>query len=197
VTTLKRPTTTTSRRECSGGKGHDDAATLVEYLISHGGKVAQTNGEIAHAIGFMMARGGGTYTVDMARFNNAVAHVKDRTLGNGPCTGYRLHYRPIAKSGTGSMMALVDPNGSIDHVTAAIENAKGWMAREAQHHTENLRQIETFETLAMHAFKRGDHDGYRACTKASMDIDRDGTVSPSTMAELNVWLGALAAASKP
>jgi hypothetical protein len=182
-------TATTSRKNCRGGRSHTDAKLLVEYIFTHGGSVKKTNEEIAFDLGFVISHGGGMRQVDTSRFVQARNHVKDGVVANAPCTGYRLHYRTSA---SGSEYTLIDPSGSLGHhAKAVIETIRGWAVREAQHHTENLRQTETFEALGDHALAQGDKHGYRLCNKASIEIERDGTVSPTTLAEINVWMSTL------
>jgi hypothetical protein len=65
------------------------------------------------------------------------------------------------------------------------------MSREAQHKTENAREVETWERLGDHALARGDKAGYRICVGAAVELDRDGTVSSKTMAEAAVWVEAI------
>jgi hypothetical protein len=179
-------------KRCRAGRGHDDALALVEYLIARGGSAQQTNETIAMALQMLVNRGGGNWQVDTSRFVQARNHVKDGTTEDGkPCSGYRLHYRTSAR---GSELTLIDPVGDLGpHASVAVETIRGWMTRESQHHTENHRQIETVERLGDHALARGDREGYRLCTRMSVELERDGTVSPSTMAEVQVWLGSLAA----
>lgn len=156
-------------KKCRKGKTHDDALALVEYLMARGGKVAKTNEAIAIELGML------------------------KKLGGGNLHGYRLHYRASGRGG--SELTLIDPTGDLGpHANAAIESVRGWMSREAQHHTENQRQIETWERLGDHALAQGDKTGYRICARASVELERDGTVSQATMAEAAVWLNAMDAA---
>jgi flavin-binding protein dodecin len=186
---------TTTRKNCRGGRVHDDALALVEYLLAQGGRVAKTNDSLAFDLSFVINHGGGVRQVDKSRFAQARNHVKDSVRGGGPCCGYRLHYRSTVRN---TEYALIDPNGSLgSHLDAAIETVRGWAVREAQHHTENQRQVETFEVLGDHALSRGDKEGYRICVKAAVELDRDGTVTSNTMADLQVWLSNLMAAVTP
>lgn len=184
ITTLKR---------CRKGRTHDDGLLLVEYLMARSGKVEKTNEAIAMDLGMLKNLGGGMRKVDAARFVQARNHVKDGTEADGrPCCGYRLHYRSTARH---TEFALIDPTGDLGpHLAAAIESVRGWLTREKQHHTENQRQIETWERLGDHALARGDKAGYRICARASVELERDSTVSDKTMAEAAVWTDALRAA---
>lgn len=179
--------TTTSLKKCRGGRGHDDALALVEYLMARAGKVEKTNEQIALDLGMLVSRGGGMHQVDGSRFTQARRHVQDGTTGDGkPCSGYRLHYRTSAKGGE---FVLIDPSGDLGpHATAIFESVRGWMVREQQHKTENLRQSETFDRLGDHALSRGDKSGYRLCARCSVELERDGTISPATIADLAVWI---------
>lgn len=180
----------TTRKVCRGKRGHDDAIALVEYLMNRGGKVEKTNEAIAMDLAMMVNRGGGNWQVDVSRFMQARRHVQDNVgEGGGPCTGYRLNYRA---SGGKSQLVLTDPVGDIGHhATAAVEAIRGWMSRESQHHTENLRQIAEIEALGDHALAQGDRNGYKLCARMSVELERDGTVLPQTMAEVGVWLESL------
>ncbi len=184
---------TTSLKRCRHGRTHDDGLALVEYIMARGGKVEKTNEAIAAELGMLKNLGNGIRQIDNARFVQARNHVKDGTDPDGsPCCQYRLHYRA---SGRRTEFALIDPTGDLGpHVIAAIESVRGWMTREAQHKTENARQVETWERLADHALARGDKAGYRICVGAAVELDRDGTVSPKTMAEAAVWIDAIRAA---
>jgi hypothetical protein len=176
------------------GRTHDDALALVEYLMARGGKVQKTNEAITVDLGMLKNLGGGMRQVDGPRFAQARHHVQDGTDSDGkPCCGYRLHYRTTLK---GSEFALIDPTGDLgSHVSATIESVRGWMIREAQHHTENQRQIETWERLGDHALARGDKTGYRICARAALELEQGGTVSEATMAEAAVWVDAVRAAA--
>jgi hypothetical protein len=181
-------------KNCHGGRVHDDAAAIVTYLMDHGGRVARTNEGIAFELGMFVNLGGGVRKTDMSRFSKARNHIKDASVEASPCTGYRLHYRTTVK---GSELVLIDPSGDLgDHLWAVVETARGWAVREAQHHTENLRQTEIFERLGEHALNRQDRQGYRLCQKAAMEIERDGTLTPATMADLMVWMDSLGATLK-
>jgi hypothetical protein len=180
-------------KRCRKGRTHQDGLALVDYLMARGGKAAKTNEAIAVELGMLKNLGGGMRQVDGSRFTQARNHIQDGTDNGKPCCGYRLHYRSAAK---GTEFTLIDPTGDLGpHATAAIESVRGWLTREEQHHTENQRQIETWERLGDHALARGDKVGYRLCARAAVDIERDGTVSSRTMAEANVWLNALTASA--
>jgi hypothetical protein len=179
-------------KKCHKGRTHDDALQLVEYLMLKGGSVEKTNEGIALDLKMLRSHGGGHFQVDMARFAQARLHVQDSTTPDGkPCCGYRLHYRALAR---GALFSLIDPTGDLgSHANAAIESVRGWVAREKQHKTENQRQIETFERLGEHCLARGDKGGYRICQRCSLELENEGTISASTMAEAAVWLDALRA----
>lgn len=184
---------TTTLKRCRKGRTHDDALALVEYLMARGGKVAKPNEAITVELGMLKNVGGGLRKVDASRFTQARNHVQDGTDDGKPCCGYRLHYRTAAR---GSEFTLIDPTGDLGpHAVAAMESVRGWMQREAQHHTENQRQIETWERLGDHALAREDKVGYRLCARASVELERDGTVSSATMAEASVWINAMNAAA--
>jgi hypothetical protein len=180
-------------RHCRKGRTHDDGLALVEYLMARGGKVEKTNEAITVDLGMLKNLGGGVRQVDGARFTQARHHVQDGTDADGkPCCGYRLHYRSSAKA---TEFTLIDPTGDLGpHANAAIESVRGWVVREKQHHTENQRQIETWERLGDHALARGDKMGYRVCQRAALDLENDGSVSAHTMAEATVWLDTVRAA---
>lgn len=176
---------------CKGeSKEHNDAQAFVGFLMDQNGSTPLANPDVAIELGFTK-RIGRSIEVDMPRFYRARNHVKDRIWEGGqPCCGFRLHYREI-KNGT--QLALIDPSGDLgDHAVAALENLHGWMTRERQHQSESLRQIVSFETLADQALARGDKPGYRICQKAIIELDEYGTVKPTTMAELQVWVDSLA-----
>jgi hypothetical protein len=180
-------------KKCHKGRTHDDGLQLVEYLMARGGKVEKTTEAIAFDLSMLKHLGGGNLRVDMSRFAQARNHVQDGTDAGKPCCGYRLHYRSLSK---GAEFTLIDPTGDLGpHAGATIASVLGWVAREKQHHTENQRQIETWERLGEHALARGDKVGYRICQRASVELNRDGTVSAATMAEANVWLDALKASA--
>lgn len=106
-----------------------------------------------------------------------------------PCCGYRLHYREVKGE---AQFSLIDPTGDIgEHAIAAIGNLRGWITRERQHQTESLRQIASFEALGDHALSRGDKDGYRLCQHAIIDLMDNGTVRPSILAEMDLWVESL------
>lgn len=181
-----------SERACDATtKEHADAVRIVEYLIDRNGAVEATHEAIARTLGMYRDHGGGVMSVDQKRYGRARNHVRDRIDENGqPCCGYTLEYR---RSGKTSILALIDPSGDLGHhATAAIATIRGWVSRERQHHTENQRMLETVELLSDHVLAHKDRDGYRLLQRASIEIERDGTVGPSTMAELNYWLDSLA-----
>lgn len=172
---------------------HADALKIIEYLVDRNGTVDQTQEGIAADLGFWRIYNGGRLReVDMKRFHRARNHARDRTDANGsPCCGFTLNYR---RSGKASVLALVDPSGELmDHAHAAVATIRGWVSRERQHHTENTRMVETLEQLGDHALARADKYGYRLIQKAILEIDRDGTITPPTMHELESWLEGLAA----
>lgn len=169
---------------------HADGETLVTFLMGQNGSTKLSQSEVAGRLDFWKDRGGGVRQVDRGRFNRAKNHVRDRVDENGkPCCGYTIHYR---RSGSESVLALVDPSGDLGaHAEAAVATIRGWVSRENQHLTENRRHIETMELLANHTLARRDREGYRVLQRAIIDVERDGTVSADTMADLNVWLAAL------
>jgi hypothetical protein len=181
-------------KQCHKGRTHDDGLQLVEYLMARGGSVRKPNETIAIDLGMLKNLGGGNLQVDGPRFAQARHHVQDGIdADRKPCCGYRLHYRTTVK---GSELALIDPTGDLgSHVVATIESVRGWMVREKQHHTENQRQIETWERLGDHALARDDRDGYRICARAAVELEQGGTVSDATMAEAAVWADAVRAAA--
>jgi hypothetical protein len=166
---------------------HADAQALVTYLIGLDGTVEATQESIAGQLGFWRELGRGIRTIEMSRFHRARNHVRDRIDSEGhPCCAYTLHYR---RSGSTSTLSLVDPTGELfDHARAAIGTIRGWVSRERQHHTENTRMVETCELLADHCLARDDRKGYRLLQRVEIEIERDGTVTPNTMAELDTWL---------
>lgn len=173
-------------KKCRRGGTHDDGLALVEYLMARGGASNKSNEAITIGLGMFVNRGGGMHQVDKARFTQARRHVQDGMDATGaPCCGYRLHYRSSAQ---GTEFTLIDPTGDLGpHAGAAMESFRGWMTREAQHHTENLRQIETCERLGDHALARGDKVLYRICARGAVEIEQTGTISAATMAEFAVW----------
>ncbi len=56
--------------------------------------------------------------------------------------------------------------------------------RKGRTHDDALALVE-------YLMARGDKVGYRLCARASVELERDGTVSPATMAEAAVWLTAM------
>jgi hypothetical protein len=183
-------------KKCRAGRTHDDGVLLVEYLMAKGGKVQRTNEAIAAELRMEKSLGGGMRRIDMSRFVQARNHVKDGTDAAGrPCTGYRLHYRSSVK---GTEFALIDPTGDLGpHLVVAIESLRGWMGVEQRHKTENRRGAEEWIRLGEHAYARADAQGYRVCTRMSLELERDGTVSDTSMAEAAVWLDSLRAKAKP
>lgn len=165
---------------------HADAMSIVELLIEHNGTVDITQDDIARKLNMMKHLQGGISTVDKSRFNRAKNHIQDRDDIDGkPCCGYRIHYR---RSGKQSTLSLSDPSGDLgSHIEAAIGSLLGWMSRERQHQTESQRQSRTWESLADDVLANGDKAGYRLLQMAIIDLDRDGTVLPATMAQLQVW----------
>ena len=169
---------------------HRDGLALVELIFGAGGVITLTQDELAARLGLWSELGRGMRSTDIRRFHRARNHVRDRTDSGLPCCGFVLHYR---KDGPRSVLALVDPSGDLgDHADAAIGSLLGWATRERQHHAENARQVETFQALAAHAHARGDQYGQRICITASVELERYGTVSPATMAELVTWAQSLA-----
>ncbi len=180
-------------KHCDGtGKAHADAMKIVEFLIDQNGTTNLSQDEISRKLNFLKnSHTRGFVAIDKGRFSRAKNHVMDCVDASGKsCCGYRLHYR---KSGAGgSTLSLEDPSGDLgSHAQAALGALLGWMSRERQHHTENRRQIVTFEALGDHALANGDKHGYRLVTQAIIDLDRDGTVLPETMAQLQVWASGL------
>lgn len=180
-------------RVCAGTtKEHADAVRLVEYLIAHDGTVEITQDELARKLNFRRNLGGGVERVDTKRYHRARNHVRDRVDENGrPCCGYTLHYR---KSGPESWLSLIDPTGDLgSHAKQAWGTVRGWVSRERQHHTENQRHVETLELLANHVLANNDRHGYRLLQRAEIEIEQNGTISPNTIAELDVWLSGMTA----
>jgi hypothetical protein len=173
---------------CDGtSKAHADATKIVEFLIDHNGTVDIPQDELARKLDFTKNLRRGLTAIDTGRFSRARNHIMDCVDVDGrPCCGYRIHYR---KSGSaGSTLSLADPSGDLGaHAQVSIGSLLGWMSRERQHHTENQRQIHSFETLADHALANSDKHGYKLLQRAVIDLDRDGTVLPETMAQLQVW----------
>jgi hypothetical protein len=181
------------RQRCPGtSREHRDAVKIVELLLDSNGAVEATQEQIADRLNFYQDIGRGMRRVNIRRYHRARNHVRDRVDENGrPCCGFTVHYR---KSGRTSWLALIDPSGDLgEHATAALGTVRGWVSRERQHHTENTRMIETLSLLADHALARSDMDGCRLCTRASLEIEQHGTVSPPTMAQLHVWAEGLPA----
>lgn len=179
-------------RVCSAAsQEHSDAQAIVEYLLDRNGHAEDTQGSIARQLGMLRDAGRGIYQVDTGRFHRARNHIRDRVDENGrPCCGYTLHYR---RSGPMSDLALVDPGGDLgEHAKAAIATVLGMVSRERQHHTENQRMIETVELLGDHALANEDRQGYRLCQRTSIEIERDGTISPPTMSALELWCAGMA-----
>jgi len=170
---------------------HTDAVALVEYLIGRNGVVEATHETIARQLGMLRDHGAGLLRVDTGRLHRARNHIRDRVDERGrPCCGYTVHYR---RCGPTSTLALIDPTGDVgEHAHAAIGTVRGWVSRERQHHTENQRMMETVELLSDHILARGDRAGYRLMQRVSIEIERDGSVSTSTMAALDGWLTGMA-----
>lgn len=171
---------------------HTDAVRIVEHLLDHNGQVVDTQEGIARKLAMFRDHGGGVLRIDTARFHRARNHMRDRVDANGrPCCGFTIHYR---KSGPNSHLALIDPSGDLgDHALAAKGLILGWASREKQHKTENLRMTETAELLGDHALALGDKQGYRLMQRVSIELERDGTITAATMADLEVWLSGMAA----
>lgn len=179
------------RKECKGdSQEHRDALAIVDFIFNEGGSTRLSNPELAQCLGFTK-RYGNVVTVDEGRFYRARNHARDRVdKGSSvPCTGYGLHYRDVKGK---PHWALLDPKGKAsDLALAGIETLRGWSVREAQHHTENQRQVVTFERLGDQAFANGDKDGYRLCMEAIIELQREGTVSDALMAQLQIWAASL------
>ncbi len=47
---------------------------------------------------------------------------------------------------------------------------------------------ETFRAVADHAMSQGDLAGARLMLTASIDVERVGSVTPQTMADVEMWL---------
>lgn len=174
-------------------KAHADALKIVEFLADHDGTIEIPQDELARKLDMLKhQKGAGMYLIDKSRFSRARTHLMDCVDAEGkPCCGYRIHYR---RSGSGSTFSLSDPKGDMGaHREAAIGSVLGWMSRERQHHTENQRQIATFETLADDVLQNGDKEGYKILQRAVIDLDRDGTVIPETMAQLQSWASKISA----
>lgn len=172
---------------CKGDtQEHQDAQALIGFLMEQGGSSPLNNRDVALELGFISRRGT-DIKVDIDRFYRARNHVKDRVWEDGrPCCAYRLHYREIKKQ---AHLALIDPTGDLsEHALAALATLRGWVVRERQHQSESSRQVVSFEALADHALARNDKSGYRLCQKAIIELDDVGTVKPTTLAELNVWV---------
>lgn len=168
---------------------HTDAVALVELLMESGGYMTDSNPEIAMRLGFTTRRGQ-LMDIDMGRFYRARNHVRDRVdHDNRPCCGYQLHYRNVKGR---EVFALIDPSGDLgEHAYAAVGQLRGWMTRERQHQTENNRQVRTLAELGTHALSRGDKDGYRLCVMGTIDLEEHGTIRPTTMAAMAVWVSSL------
>lgn len=180
-------------KHCDGtSKAHVDAMKIVEFLVDHDGTVDITQDELARKLDMLKPQKGIGYLIDNQRFARARNHITDFVDMDGkPCCGYRLHYRRSGRGG--STLSLADPTGDLgEHAKVAIGSLLGWMSRERQHHTENQRQINNFETLADHALANGDKHGYKVLQRSIVDLDRDGTVLPDTMAQLQVWANGMA-----
>lgn len=172
---------------CGGTtQAHADAVKLVEFLMEQGGAVDLTQDEIARKLDMLKHQSRGIMTIDKSRYNRARNHLADCVGRDArPCCGYRLNYR---RSGIQSVLTLVDPSGDLgSHAKASMASLLGWISRERQHHTENRRQVLEFEALADHALANKDKHGYKVLQRAIIDLDRDGTVLPETMAQLQVW----------
>lgn len=178
-------------KRCDGTtKVHADAMKIAEFLFEQGGTVEIPNMELARKLD-MLKRNGAMFDYDKPRFSRAKNHLMDSVATDGkPCCGYRVHYR---RSGLVSTWSLHDPTGGLGaHREGAMGNLLGWMSRERQHQTENRRQITAFETLADDVLANGDREGYKLLQRAVIDLDRDGTVLPETMALLQAWAGTAA-----
>lgn len=179
-------------RTCDGrSREHRDALLLVELLLDHNGDIEETHEEVADSLGFRRAVTGGMRQIDMSRYHRARNHVRDRIADDGrPCCAFTIHYR---RSGRNSVLALIDPSGDLgSHAIAAIATIRGFVSRERQHHTENQRQIESVELLADHVLSNSDRQGYRLLQRVAVAIEEHGTIPPTLMAELEVWLAGLA-----
>ena len=151
-------------KRCHAGRGHNDAVALVEYLLAHGGKVNSTNESIAVALGMRKTLGAGAVAGRYVPLRSGSQPCEGQHEQREACTGYRLHYRTSGRDGE---MYLIDPTGDLaDHAGPTIETIRGWMVREAQHHTENQRQVETIMRLGDHALSRGDRIGYRRASRS-------------------------------
>lgn len=166
---------------------HRDALALVEFLLDYEGSVTDTQDAIARKLG-MVVDNGGMLSLDRGRFHRARQHVHDRCdAGGRPCCGFRLHYRKSGRGG--STMALVDPSGDLGSATkAAMASIAGFTSRKRQHDTEDRRMLETFRSVADSALAQGDLEGARVMLTASIDIERQGAVTPQTMAELEAYM---------
>ena len=126
---------------------------------------------------------------DTGRFYRARNHVRDRVDDTGePCCGYMLHYRGTHKS----TLELIDPQDTLkNRAKGAWQSQRGWVVRERQHHTENLRQVRTFQEKASECVTVGDTIGAQVNFQAAHDIETSGTVLPPTMAVYEAWLQSL------
>lgn len=165
---------------------HADAVKLVEYLIEQTCRVEASQEVLARKLNLMTHKNGLLVT-DVHRFHRARQHLMERIDSTGePCCGFRLHYR---KSGPTSELVLVDPSGDLGHhVRSALAAIDGYISRKRQHTTEDRRMTETFRAVADHAMSQGDLDGARLMLTASIDVERVGSVTPQTMADVEMWL---------
>lgn len=178
-------------KRCDGtSKVHADAMKIAEFLIENNGTVEIPQDQLAHKLDMLKHEKRGFYLVDKGRFSRARNHLMDSVAADGkPCCGYRVHYR---RAGLISTWSLHDPSGGLGaHREGALGNLLGWMSRERQHQTENRRQIGAFDALADDVLRNGDREGYKLLQRAVIELDRDGTVLPETMALLQSWAGSL------
>lgn len=177
-------------------KEHRDAKALIEFVFEYGGNTGEVtipNEEIVRKLNWMVRHGSGRYSIDGSRYRRARAHAMERIDQNAhPCCGYRLNYRA---SGQSSVLSLLDPHGRVGHLAAAaLASTMGWLARQKQHHTENVRILEQIQALRDWTFGAGDKYGFEILTKAITEVDTTHTITERTVGELHVWAESLAAA---
>lgn len=165
---------------------HADAVKLVDYLIEQSCRVEAPQEVLARKLNLVTHKGGLLVT-DVQRFHRARQHLMERVDSLGePCCGFRLHYR---KSGPASELVLVDPTGDLgEHVRSAMAAIEGFVSRKRQHATEDRRMAETFRAAADHSMSQGDLAAARMLLAADLDVERFGSVTPQTMADLELWL---------
>lgn len=166
---------------------HADAVALVEYLMEQKDSASTVpQMEIARKLD-MVTRHGSSLEIDTRRFYRARNHLHDRVdVYERPCCGFRVHYRG---SGPASTLVLIDPSGDLgSHVRAVVASIAGYISRKRQHDTEDSRMVESFRALADHCLSRGDMTGAKLMLRSQSEIERDNTISPQTMSDIEAWL---------